>query len=440
MALIDKVSQKFSHLKSKKTILDFFIIFKEVQTVNININNLQVSSELFPVLYNEYSIGKYTIVWPNQYYSKGYLTFGDIEEIENFIKHAQSNSKKYQSIFIPHKIIYPIVRTNSKSTADCIDNPEYLLKIADLVYELGKSINFEAILSNIKVARGINYAFNSDNSDLNYLYSKFIFENIIPGYFIWPYTSVEAPSISKVNDILSFIADLFNLIKKEKKKKLDIKSNVDIILIPSLFEKIFNQFLISHLVSDRIKNKKSIFKIEEFHQKKRVLGLLSIGYDPLVNMKLGTYSFTDYGLVANKFYFIKLGKLESPILDEVDYTTLGYNQPTIEIKDFENIKIEGLYKSKFYDFKNFYNRPTILVPSIKLIKTVKNEKNDSMEIIIIGENCLLLEHSYQKTLSIGQIVFKINLIQKLANREIELIEFIDNKIGAKIINTSIKLI
>ena len=431
MVLVRRVSQKFSHLKSRNAIVDFFVSFDESRSLEIkreghdlNLNGLET-----PIRYREKSIGNCTVIWPENKFSKGMITVTDTEEFENYIKNAKKNRNNYSQIYTPAKTMFPIVRANSKVVSDNVDNPEYVLKITKLFKELDQSLKLPKISDRIKLIDSVKSAYFSNGLDLSYLFTKVQIEKNFWPYFVWKYESVEIPSLIKIQEVLSFFADIYNILKKEDNAtSRDFNSNpIDVVIPPHLFKKIFNELVLVNLDGENVLNGTSIFSREDFYQKAKKFGIISISYDPLMSLKLGTYSFTDFGLAPDKQYFVKFGRLQQPILNDVNFAQLGYTSPTVQVKDIENVKIDGIPKTLFNSIRNLQHGDILFVPDFDHVHYLSKEK-----ILIFSRNAAYLSQNIKKTSSVKNVLFEINLTEKLSKREIELVEFIDGKVGLKI--------
>lgn len=425
MALIDKIPQKFLHLKSKRLIENFFLSFEEQREINLTQKLSRLGTNLDPLKYIEKTKGSYLIKWNNNQYSKGNITVSDTEEMSNFVDNAKKNENIHREIYFPTRSVYPIVRAYSKKTADYIDNPDFLFNLSELFNELDYTVKSEPTEAIIKVIDGTKYAFCGDNYDFNYVYTKFYLKKNFGNIFSWEYKAVEAPSKPQIEEMLSFFGNIVNLIKTRNVKKTKGNALFDLFIPPYFFERIFTKTVLDQIKGDNVYRNLSTYSKEDFRNKKRILGFVSISYDPLINLKLGTYSFTNFGLIAQRQYFVKAGRLETPILNELNYKDLGFDIPTVEITNFENIKIEGLKKSIFKNIRNI-DQEFIYITDIKAVKFITPTK-----ILLIPDTCLLMT-DYNKICKLENFTFEFDLIESIANRNLELIEFIDGKIGARL--------
>lgn len=432
MALIDKVPQKFLHLKSKGIITNFFITLSEERRIELFQTSRSLAKENEPIKYTEKATGNYLVTWNDNTYSKGKFTVSDIEEMSFFVENSRKSAKQYSQIYFPNKTIYPIVRAYSKKTSDYIDSPDFLFKLSNLFNELDDTTKNTNSNAHIQVIDCTKYAFSANNPSEEYTYSKFIIRKNFLDLFFWEYQTIEAPSQPQLIDILSFFGDVLNLIQTKKSIKLK-KDTVDLFIPPHVFEKLFSKCLLDQINGDRIIQNLSKFNLDDLKNKKRILGLVSISYDPLINLKLGTYSFTSFGLKAQKQYFIKAGRVELPILNEINYAKLGFTTPTMEFINFENVKIEGLSKFNFKNLRSI-DSEFIYITNIKSVKFLT-----STELAIISNNSLFMT-DYKKICKLDTFIFKFDLLDCISNRQIELIEFVDGKIGARLKNVSIKFI
>jgi hypothetical protein len=429
MILAEKLSQKLNNLKSKKEIQDFFIFFDEFRNLDIINHDGSISTKENPTHYVENSEGYYLIVWDNEYLSTGQVNTTSVNDFDDFITHAQKTKRLYDSkVFVPERGIYPMVITYSKSLADMIDIPEYLLKLSDLTHELDKMIHAEHGSSYIKVRDGVRYAYSSRFLDEYYSYSRFSLDKSIGDLISWHIESSDVFPIVKFQEVFSFIGDLYNLLQTSATKELP-SGKADIILSPALFQKLFKEQILDNIKGQHLLNGTSCFKPEHFEEKLKCLNTLSVSYDPLLNQKIGTYRFTDFGLKPKKQYFIKYGKLDTPITDNINYSKLGYDLPTMDITGFANIKIEGLKKKSFNESRKSN------VPVFFCINDATSSKIDFTHSSFYFSHSLLYDKN--KTYKVNDLSFQLNLIDLIRNNQVELVEFVDGQIGCKVVNFDI---
>lgn len=429
MILAEKLSQKLNNLKSKQEIQDFYIFYDEFRSLEIHNTNGSISSKENPTHYIENSEGYYTIVWDENYLSTGHINTTSVNHFDEFIANAQQTKRTYNSpVFIPERGIYPMVITYSKSLADMIDIPEYLLKLSDLTQELDKMLNADDSTSTIRVRDGVRYAYSSKYLDEYYSYSRFNLEKNVGNLITWKIDTSDVFPIVKFHEVFSFIGDIYNLLKTSPVKALGKEKN-DIILSPDIFNRLLKEQIIDNLNGNNILNGTSCFKIEHFTEKLKCLNTFSLSYDPLINQKPGTYRFTNFGLKPKKQYFIKYGKLDTPILDNIVYSKLGFDAPTMDVANSANLKIEGLKKKTFNETKK--STSSILF----CVNDSSNKKIDATTTSLYFKHALYLQKA--NTYKIENFELKINLLDLIRTNKIELVEFIDGQIGCKITNFDI---
>ncbi len=347
MIIAEKLAQKFNNLKSKNEILDYFLFFNESRSLTLKVDNHAISTYKNPTHYSENNTGYYTIIWKDGYFSHGEISNTDLNNFEEFVKNARQTSRTLKnSIFIPERGIYPIVRSYSKTLADLIDLPEYVLKVTDLLAELDQMLGCMNGYAEIEIIDGAKYAYSSRYLDESYAYSIFRLNKVFKNKFAWTIETSDIYSIDKFQEIFSFLGDLYNLIDTNKPQYLK-NGKYHLIIPPRIFQHIFEEQILQNISGKNILQGRSILKIEHFQQKSKVLGTLSLSYDPLINLKPGSYKFTTFGLKPIKQYFIKFGKLDTPILDAFTYSQLNYKLPTVDIQNISNLKFEGLKRRTF---------------------------------------------------------------------------------------------
>jgi predicted Zn-dependent protease len=430
MILAEKLAQKLNNLKSKNEIQDFFVSFDEKRSLALHSEQGGISKLETPTHYSEYSSGIYLIIWDEKTYSEGSVTNTSILCFDDFIKNARKVAREFESeIYIPERGIYPMVRTYSKALADMIDVPEYILKLADILDELDKMVKCKNGYSEITLEEGTKYIYSSKSLEEYYPYTDFKVTKTFKDKFSWTLQIADVFSIYKFQELLSFIGDIYNILTENNYKKLE-KKEYDVVLPPNLFQSLFNTQVIENINGDSVLNNRSIFKKADFQSRAKVLGTLSLSYDPLQTLKRGSYRFTSYGVKPAKQYFIKFGKLDTPILNNLNYSALGYKMPTIELVDFDNLKFEGVKKKTFADFKK-NNSQFLYIPDVTHIVQKNLSKHK-----ILSKNSVLFEDG--KAFSSGKLTFEIDLIDIIKNGKLEIIEFIDGQLGCKITGLDIK--
>lgn len=432
MIIAEKFYQKLNYLRSKNEIKDFFIYFDEYRNLEINLNKGSFRENKTNNGYTENSRGSYLIIWDDEYLTSGAIKSYYVEEFEEFISFAKKFKSKYSSeIFVPGKTIYPMVIAYSKSLADMIDIPEYLLKLSDLTDELDQMIKVDNSTSKIKASEGTKYAYSSKAVDEYFSYTQFEFHKNIDNTVLWRLKSSETLPIAKMEQLISFLGDLYqgiHSINPNQTKSLIAK---DLILTPSLFSKLFIDQVLFNINGDNIINGKSCFTGQDFLDKKKVLGSFSMSYDPLISNKVGTYRFTSFGLKPQREYFIKYGKLESPLMNEFDFALLGFKKPSVEIQDLSNIKFEGIKKKTFDEVRKQSEK------FVLCISDSAYQKNDFTRSVIYCKDAIgVAQGSFVKK---APIAFELDLINEIRNGNVELIEFTDGQLGCKISEKKIVL-
>lgn len=426
MILAEKFSQKLNNLKSKNEIKDFFVFFDEFRSLSLHQADGAISKLTDPTHYSEFSIGTYLIVWNNEKVSKGIVTNTSISGFDEFINNARKTAGEVKGeIFIPERGIYPMVRVYSKSLADMIDVPEYILKLADILDELDRMVKNTKGEADLEIREGTRYAYSSRNLDEYYPYTDIKLQKVFTDKFAWSIQSADIFSISKFQELFSFLGDTYNLLVTSKPKELK-KGEYEIVLPPNLFQNLFNEQIIGNINGDKVLQGKSVFKKDEFLTKAKVLGTLSMSYDPLLNLKRGTYRFTSFGFKPQRQYFIKFGKLDTPLLNNLNFSLFDAKSPTMEITDFGNIKLEGLRKKTFEEIKR--TSPSFIYIPGYLSMT---QKDLSQHKVLCREG---ISFEGDKTFKIGKATLEIDLIKLIQEGKLELIEFIDGQLGAKIVN------
>jgi predicted Zn-dependent protease len=430
MNLAEKFSQKLNNLKSKKDIADFFIYFDEARSLSIKTQEGAVGEKNHPTSYKELTDGTFLIIWPDKRISTGTISTSSSGSFDEFINNAKKSARQVNAeVFIPERGIYPMVRTYSKVVADMIDLPEYLLKLTDILDEMDKMIQADG-KAEILILDGSRFGYSSRNLDEYFPYTKFVLKKIFEGYFTWIYTSPDILSIYSFQELFSFLGDIYNI---QKTKPVKLKSGkFNLVIQPKTFNQLFDEQILDNINGKNVIEGLSIFNSDDFKTRKKAYGSMSISYDPLLNQKLGSYKFTRSGLKPQKQYFIKFGKLETPILDNLNFSELGYKCPSMSIDDFSNIKIEGLRKKTFDDLRK-ESESYIFAPDFaKCIKKNKHKHKLFSTIAVNYEN--------GKGQSTGKFAVEIDLSEIISNGDAELIEFIDGQIGLLIKSLYIRFI
>lgn len=430
MILAEKFSQKLNNLKSKNEIQDFFIYFDEYKSLYLKTINGKIGKSHSPTQYGELSEGEYLIVWPNNKMSTGHITTSSVGSFDEFISNAKRSARtSSHEVYIPERGIYPMVRTYSKALADMIDVPEYILKLTDILDEIDRMVAFSDGEGEVTIRDGVRYAYSSRNLDEYFSYTTFSLRKVFRNHFTWQLEASDIPSIMSFQELFSFLGDIYNYQTKSKHK--DIKAGqYDIVLPPHIFWKIFEDQIINSINGDLVLRGKSLFPIEAFKNKLKALGSLSVSYDPLLVQKKGSYKFTKFGLKPQKQYFIRYGKLDTPILNAVNYSELGYKSPTIDIEDRSNIKIEGLKKKTFSDLKKSGKDFIFLPDALSITK-----KNKVQQHIYTSEG---IQFDSDKNVFVTpRFSLDLNLIDLIREGRVELVEFIDGQTGIQILGQKI---
>lgn len=433
MILAEKFAQKLNNLQSKNEISDYFLFFDESRSLKLRCEDGAIGKYTHPTHYSEISAGNFIIVWNDNTVSSGEISNTDIDNFNEFITNAKKTSKLYKhQYFIPERGIYPMVRAYSKPLADMIDVPEYILKIADILDELDKMVGNKEGYADIELMDGTKYVYSSRNLDEYYPYTKFKLNKVFFNNFRWFLETSDIFSINKFQELFSFLGDIYNLLNLKDQKILE-NSHYDVIIPPHLFKYIFEEQVLKNIEGKVILQNRSIFTIEDFHKKLKCLGTLSLSYDPLLNLKPGSYRFTDFGLKSQRQYFIKFGKLDTPILDNKNFSELGYKSPTIQIQDFANFKFEGL-KKKFFNEAISLGSETIYMPDYLRI----NKKTRTNFSIFGGKSIYFDARGKGKPTT--KIIFEIDIFELIKNNQVELVEFVDGQLGIKLLNIKVKFI
>lgn len=433
MILAEKISQKLSHLQSKNEIADYFLYFEESRGLRFRVEHGAIGKHTHPTHYNEYSEGNFVIVWNNNSISKGEISSTSISNFDEFISNAQKTANKVKGIpFIPERGIYPMVRAYSKTLADMVDVPEYILKLADILQELDKMLGIKEGYAEIDFSDGTRYAYSSRKLDEYYPYTLFNLTKVFKNNFRWYLNTADIFSINKFEELFSFLGNTYNLLNTSTHKSLK-SGKYDLIIPPHLFKNIFEEQVLKQLEGKLISQNRSIFTKLNFDQKLKCIGSLSLSYDPLLNLKPGSYKFTDFGLRPQKQYFIKFGKLDMPILENLSYSELGYKVPTMQIKDFGNLKFEGLKKKTFADSVKS-DEETLYMPDLLRIT-----KKSPINFSIYGGKAIVFD-SKGNGKNTGKLHFHINLYELIKSNSVELVEFVDGQLGLKIIGLDVKFV
>lgn len=429
MILAEKFSQKLNNLKSKDELKDFFVFYDESRSLELTTLEGAVSKSTDPTHYSEYSEGKFIIVWNDDKVSKGIVTNTSVANFDEFINHAKKTAVEVTlPVYIPERGIYPMVRAYSKALADMIDLPEYLLKLSDISDELDRMIDAKKGSCTILVRDGTRYAHSSRSVDEYYPYTSFDLEKRFKDFFSWKVETADIYSIAKFQELFSFLGDTYNQLNQSNEKKME-NGEQTIVLAPEIFRKILTEQVIDSITGENILIGKSLFTVDDFKAKLKVLGTLSISYDPLQNLKRGTYRFTDFGFKPSRQYFVKFGKLETPILGNTDYSELKYDQPTVNIGHFSNIKLEGLKKRNFTEL----SKSEDFIFIMDSLKTSHKKYNLSS---IYAPASLYFEKG--KTFTTQKLSLDINIYAAVTEGRVELVEFIDGQQGIKISGLPVK--
>jgi predicted Zn-dependent protease len=429
MTHAEKLAQKLSNLKSKSKIKDYFIFFDESRSLEIVTLEGGISKKSHPTHYSELSSGTYFIVWDSRSYSYGEITTSFVNMFDDLIDEIKKNALPlYDSPYIPSKGIYPMIRAYSKALADMIDVPEYLLKLTDILDEMFNMVKCVEGKAEIVARDGNRYAYSSMSMDENYAYTTFDMTIDFGNHLHWKTELAEVFSISQFQEFFSFLADTYNNLILSKAESKKVKS-ASIILTPMDFQRIFKEQIIDNINGEEILDGTSIFSKEHFFSKAKVLGTFSMSYDPLINSKRGTYRFSKSGVKPEREYFIKFGKLESPITNNVNYSLFSQTKPSISIEHFGNLKFEGIKKQNIQSLLK--QNQTIFITKLKKIiqKTHTTHK-------IIADNAL--SYNDGKSLRINtNFSIDINLYDKIGQGKAELVEFPDGQLGLMVANVDL---
>ncbi len=433
MIIAEKLAQKFNNLKSKDEILDYFLFFNESRSLTLTVENYAIGTYKLPTHYSENNTGYYNIIWKDGCFSHGEISNTDLNNFDDFVKNAYQTSRTFESsIFIPERGIYPIVRSYSKVLADLIDLPEYVLKITDLLAELDQMLGCTNGYAEVEIIDGVKYAYSSKYLDESYAYSIFRLNKVFKNKFSWTIETSDIYSIDKFQEIFSFLGDLYNLIDTDKLYYLN-NEKYQLIIPPRVFQHILEEQVLQNINAKNILQGRSIFKIEHFQQKSKVLGTLSLSYDPLINLKPGSYKFTTFGLKPTKQYFIKFGKLDTPILDAYTYSQFNYKSPTVEIQNISNVKFEGLKRKTFTEAVKD-SKTVIYMPDI-----IRSTNKSRTSHLILGSYSVAYSPSGKKH-TVGRPCVLINLFDLIQNNKVELVEYVDGQLGLKLLDMDIQFI
>ncbi len=425
MILAEKLSQKLNNLKSKNEINDYFIFFDEYRSLELTMKDKKLSSHDLPTNYTENSDGKYLIVWDDEYLSSGVVNTSSVNDFEEFISVAEKSKVRYDApVFIPERGIYPMIITYSKPLADMIDIPEYLLKLTDLTEELDTMVASDKGTSIITVRDGIRYAYSSRFLDEYYTYTKFSLEKKFDDLFTWYIEGSDIFSIAKFQEVFSFFGDIYNGLKSSKAATLKKSETVDLILSPLVFRRLFTQQVLDNISGEHMIKNQSVFKPENFKDKLKCFNTFSLSYDPLLGHKLGTYRFTSYGLKPQRQYFIKFGKLDTPITNSINFSKVGQSAPSMEIGSFGNLKFEGIKKRTYNEIVKSME-PVVFGVNDSCLAP-KNKTNTSVHF---RHALKISKNKYQK---LENLTFSVNLIDYIRKGDVELVEFPDGQLGCKI--------
>lgn len=425
MILAEKLSQKLHNLRSKGELKDFFIFFDEYRNYGINFKDGSISSIDSPNHFCENSEGNFTIVWDDEHISKGKVNSESINNFDEFLNFAKASKIDYTApVFIPERGIYPMVITYSKPLADMIDIPEYLLKIADVTGELDKMVGSEFGASSLSVKEGIRYAYSSRDLDEYYPYTQFNFSKSIGDKISWKIQTSDIYPMLKFQEVFSFIGDTYNFINSSDETSVNSDQQYSVILTPSTFRRLFQEQIIDNLKAENVLKHNSCFKVEDFANKGKVLGSLSLSYDPLLNHKVGTYKFTRFGLKPQKEYFVKFGKLQNMLSNHLNYSLAGHKIPTIEVVDISNIKFEGIKRVSFTEIRR--SRENYIFS----FNEVSHQKNSYSGTVLYFKNALYFEGG--KTFKIEHFDMKVDLVSLIGKGQVELVDFVDGQIGCRI--------
>jgi predicted Zn-dependent protease len=406
---------------------DFFIFYDEFRTLDINLAGQSISPSTSPNRFTESSQGNFIIVWDDQYMSKGSLSSADVDNFDEFIHFASQTKLKYDSpIFIPERGIYPMAMNYSKSLADLIDIPEYLLKIGDIALELDQIVRSSSGDCKIEVKEGTRYAYSSKYLDEYYPYTLGTIKKTIDDSFAWNIESSDLISIVKIHELFSFFGDLYNILQNGTPHQLKKTDKYNILLSPEIFERLFTEQILENITFDNVYQNKSPFMLENFEKKLKILGNLSLSYDPLINNKPGTYKFTSQGVKPLKHHFIKVGKLDSMITNTINYAKAGVKVPSPEIAHFSNLKIEGVKKQTFENLKK------VSVSTILYVKPDNYSQTTNRSAVLNFNEGIFINKN--KLFKVKKNKIAVDLIDLISKNQIELVEFIDGRYGCLIKN------
>lgn len=411
MNLTEKLAQKLQNLLSKKQIVDYVLYNDEYYKVRFD-NKIDKNHHLNnPIEIEENSRGLYTIVWNEHEYSEGEVDHTYLNKIDEWIETAYENRltlENNEKIFIPSKNLYPLVICNDRQLSNSIYEPEYLFKIIKLIEETAKILNIR-IDYNLEVVDGTRYLYSSRGITEEFIYTKFDLKIVIPQIINWSYTISYQPSLKEISELLSFIGNYYDLYKKSKEVKTLNLQDRYVVFGPQATEEILTTFFLSNFSSERIVLDKSIYKVQDFLEKKKLFGRASIAYDPQLKQQPGSYRFTSYGTVAEKQYIIKFGKLNVPFGDNKNYLKYGLNTPTVEFIHFNNLTFEGIKNQSIINFSN---------PNFVYCFCLSGMKNKNGRIFRLIINNALYTNS-RNTNKIQILDLEIDLAKKFENSEIE---------------------
>ncbi|MFW5719968.1 MAG: metallopeptidase TldD-related protein [Candidatus Dojkabacteria bacterium] len=422
MILAEKIYQKFNNLKSKDGIKDFFVFYDDYRSLHINQKSKEFHRENELNKYREHSKGYFVILWDDHLFSHGNINAASMDDFDLFIEKSKELAMPYEAeIFIPERGIYPMVIAYSKSLADMVDIPEYLLKTMKVATELDVMAGADCGATQIQAVEGARYAFSSRNVDESYLYTQFSLKKSVGHEVDWNIQTAGIIPMEHLHEVMSFLGDTYQSMLSEQ---VHADTATSALLSPAIFKKVFHDQIVLPLQGSEILQGNGIFTIEDFKNRTRALGNLSFSYDPLISHKPGSYRFTSYGLKAQRQHFVKFGKLETPILDNMNYSRLGYSKPTVELASFANLKIDGLKRRIFREIRSSSQNVLFGVSHFSYRKADKG-------LVRIGFDRPIIMHNGK--MNVGEpCELEINLIELLQNNRIELVEFPDGQIGALI--------
>lgn len=411
MNLTEKLAQKLQNLLSKKQIVDYVLYNNEYYKVEFN-NKIDKNHHLNkPIEIEENSKGLYTIVWNDMEYSEGEVDNTYLNKIDEWIETAYENRLSLcdnEKIFIPSKSLYPLVICNDRQLSNSIYEPEYLFKIIKLIEETAKILNIR-LDYNLEVIDGTKYLYSSRGITEEFIYTKFDLKITIPKVVNWSYTVSYQPSLKEISDILSFVGNYYEFFEKSKEVKTANLQNSSIVFSPQATEEILTEFFLSNFSSTNIVLDKSIYKIQNFIEKRKLFGRASIAYDPMLKQQPGSYRFTSYGTVAEKQYIVRLGKLNVPFGDNKNYLKFSLDTPTVEFVHFNNLTFEGIKTQPLFNFNN-----SNFVYCFSL-SGMKNKNGRTFRLVI---NNAIYTNSRNKN-RVPIVHLEIDLAKKFENSEIE---------------------